>query len=63
HPLNPKIVGDLDHNGKVDKDDVAMVLAMVLGKIPSNPDADFNHNGRVDIGDGAKIAFYNAGKI
>ena len=40
-----------------------MVLAMVLGEIPSNPDADFNHNGGVDIEDAAKIAYYIAGKI
>lgn len=49
------IPGDLNGDGIVDVDDVAIIAKMILGKTAPDPSADLSHDGVVDVEDFAMI--------
>lgn len=51
----PAVPGDLNGDGTVDVDDVAIIAKMILGKTAPDPSADLNNDGVVDVEDFAII--------
>lgn len=49
------MLGDLNHNDRVDTGDATLVLRMVVGLTPVDMLGDMNHNGRIDTGDATII--------
>ena len=44
-------VGDVDHDGDFDYDDVNCIIQMIFGKMAVNQEADINNDGRVTLAD------------
>ena len=49
------LLGDLNHNDRLDTGDATLVLRMVVGLTPTDMLGDMNDNGRIDTGDATII--------
>jgi len=49
------MLGDLNHNDRLDTGDATLVLRMVVGLTPTDMLGDMNDNGRIDTGDATII--------
>jgi len=55
-------VGDIDHNWRIDVDDVLMLENISAGELAPDPGADLNHDGVVDNADISLMQYYYHGK-
>jgi hypothetical protein len=62
----PKLLGDVNDDGRVDAIDAALILqfgAGIVGSLPNEDSGDVDENGRVDAIDAAIILQYTAGMV
>jgi len=52
---NVWMLGDLNHNNRLDTGDATLVLRMIVGLTPVDYLGDMNHNGMIDTGDATLI--------
>ena len=62
-PVPDHVPGDADGNGKVDANDVLLVMQYSAGWNVTKPDADVNSDGVVDLKDAVRILKYCAGEL